>query len=135
MRVYPDIESVDRSILLTGEKIQIITLLGTWYYVYNGKNLYLIEYNLNKENMKMMQKVIPTIEQIISYPTVLNDQYQANFRDTHILMYIMKMVKRGDSKESIQDMYDFLSQHDKTQTIERSPIITNGYSQIPTNEC
>ena len=53
----------------------------------------------------MLQEVIPELIVIQNKPTVVDDMHQSVFRSHAVLNYIMKMVKRGDSKETIEDVY------------------------------
>ena len=57
----------------------------------------------------MIQKVIPEMEIILKAPTKIETIHQSVFRDSHVLTYIIKMVDRGDSKETIKDTYYFLT--------------------------
>ena len=69
---------------------------------------------------KMIQKVIPEMEIILKAPIKIGTTHQSVFRDSQVLNYIMKMVDRGDSKETIKDAYYFLtSQPDiKPETLQ-----------------
>lgn len=49
----------------------------------------------------MIQEVIPEIQKIVN---------AKEFKTEGILNHIIKMVQRGDSKETIMDMYFFLTQ-------------------------
>ena len=53
----------------------------------------------------MLQEIIPELIQIQNIPTKMDDIHQSVFRSHGVLHYIMQMVKRGDSKETIQDVY------------------------------
>ena len=58
----------------------------------------------------MIQTIVPELQKILDMPkSVLTDNNE-NFRDTGILRYILSMVQRGDSKETIMDVYLFLNQ-------------------------
>ena len=57
----------------------------------------------------MIQKVIPEMETILRAPIKVGMIQQSVFRDSQVLTYIMKMVDRGDSKETIKDTYYFLT--------------------------
>ena len=48
------------------------------------------------------------LEQIIEMPQVLNNTHESSYRCYHILETVLEMVGRGDSKESIADLADFL---------------------------
>ena len=48
------------------------------------------------------------IKEILKQPTVIDNNHSSLYREYHILEYIMEMVQRDDSKETINDMYIFL---------------------------
>lgn len=54
--------------------------------------------------------------EIFKKPTLVNDIHQSVFRSHDILMYILDMVDRGDSKETIQDIYWLLSETEQAKT-------------------
>ena len=52
----------------------------------------------------------PKLKEIAEMPTVIGDKlHQSLTRSHHLLLYILRMVERGDSKETIWDVYAFLS--------------------------
>ncbi len=50
------------------------------------------------------------IQEIISLPTVIDNKHESSYRSYHTLRYIMTMVNRGDSAETINEMYEFLNE-------------------------
>jgi hypothetical protein len=48
------------------------------------------------------------IKEIISLPTVIDNNHESLYRSYHTLRYIMIMVNRGDSAETINEMFEFL---------------------------
>ena len=65
--------------------------------------------------------VPPKLSVILGFPTV--------FRDSQILSYILEMVERGDSKETIWDVYCMLSSwgEDKTESSSSSTTSYTNY--------
>ena len=59
----------------------------------------------------MHQIVEPKLSEILNYPTVVDNNHESVYRSHQILMYVLEMVKRGDSKETIWDVYYFLATH------------------------
>lgn len=49
------------------------------------------------------------LEEIKSKPQTYSGVHESIYRSTSILDYIMKMVNRGDSKETINDVYNYLT--------------------------
>lgn len=61
-----------------------------------------------------------TLKQIQKMPTVLNNIHESCFRSTHILTQVLNMIDRGDSKETIHEVVDFLFEYPiETETISR----------------
>ncbi len=56
-----------------------------------------------------MQEIEPKLKVILEMPTTVDNIHQSIFRANSILMYILEMVERGDSKETIWDVYYLLS--------------------------
>jgi hypothetical protein len=50
---------------------------------------------------------------IILQPTVIDNNHESLFRCNSILDYVLKMIKRGDSKETIIDTVEFLRSYKK----------------------
>ncbi len=57
----------------------------------------------------MVQIITPKLREILDMPTVVDGVHQSVYRSNSILLYVLEMVKRGDSKESIYDVYYMLS--------------------------
>lgn len=57
-----------------------------------------------------VQAVIPEFSKILQESTTEEDG-TCGHRNTAILLYILGMVDRGDSKETIRDVYYFLSSY------------------------
>ena len=76
----------------------------------------------------MIQHVTPKIKEILDMPTNIDGIQQGLFRSNAILMYIMNMVKRGDSKDTIWDMYYLLTNEEKKMTAKevlgKQPVVT-----------
>lgn len=51
------------------------------------------------------------IAEILSFPTVINKNHESLYRSYHILSYVLEMVKRGDSKETILETAQFMSEY------------------------
>lgn len=62
----------------------------------------------------MIQQVIPELRKILNQPTSIGKVHQSVYRNTQILNHIMKMVSRGDSSETIWDVYYFLTGTEKS---------------------
>jgi len=62
----------------------------------------------------MMQIIIPKLSEIIQERMTDNDG-TCGYRNTAILMYVLKMVEREDSKETIRDVSYFLSFYPEPQ--------------------
>ncbi len=58
----------------------------------------------------MMQIVVPEFSKIIQ-ERMTDDDVTTGYRNTAILQYVLGMVDRGDSKETIRDVYYFLSSY------------------------
>jgi len=61
----------------------------------------------------MLQEVEPKLSEILKYPHVLDGVHASVYRNTQILIYIIAMVNRGDSIETINDVYYFLSDFER----------------------
>ena len=49
------------------------------------------------------------IPEILRHPTVIDNVHEsAAYRSYHILEYVMLMIERGDSKETIKEIVQFL---------------------------
>jgi kynurenine formamidase len=49
-----------------------------------------------------------TIDEIVKQPKVFNGVHESMFRTYHISMKIMEMINRGDSKETINETYQYM---------------------------
>ena len=58
-----------------------------------------------------MNHNIKPIDEILSFPTIINNNHQSLYRAYHILDYVLEMVKRGDSKETILETAQFMSEY------------------------
>lgn len=61
-----------------------------------------------------LHKVTPELSKIICEPTI-DDEGNLGYRNTAILFHLLKMIRRGDSKETILDVYYFLSSYPEPQ--------------------
>jgi hypothetical protein len=52
-----------------------------------------------------------TLKQIQGRPTTLDNIHESCFRSYSILDHVLKMVERGDSKETIFEVVEFLKQY------------------------
>ena len=59
-------------------------------------------YELNNEIMGTV------INEIIGMPHSINKVHASCYRSYMILGYIMEMIERGDSKETIKEIHDFM---------------------------
>lgn len=50
-----------------------------------------------------------TLKDIIKMPTVVDNNHESVYRSYHILLKVIEMVERNDSKETIIEIADFLS--------------------------
>lgn len=48
------------------------------------------------------------ISDILEHPTVIRNNHESLYKSYHVLFYILEMVKRGDSKETISEVAAFL---------------------------
>lgn len=48
------------------------------------------------------------LKEITELPTVLNNTHESCYRAYHILNQVLEMIDRGDSKESINEVVDYL---------------------------
>lgn len=53
-------------------------------------------------------------EQIIGFPTTHNNVHESVYRSYHILEYVLLMVERGDSRETIYEMAELLRSKELT---------------------
>ena len=51
------------------------------------------------------------IKRVIETPKVIGSVSQTCYRSYDVLQYVMKMLKRGDSYETILDMIAFMMDH------------------------
>lgn len=66
------------------------------------------------------------IEQIQKQPTSIDNIHQSCFRCCHILEYVLEMVKRGDSAQTIIDVSNLLKQNPieaETAKKDKQPFI------------
>lgn len=61
----------------------------------------------------MTREIPPKIQDIMDCHTMIGDTHESSYRASQILIYIMGMVERGDSKETIWDVYLFMSGSEK----------------------
>jgi len=52
-----------------------------------------------------------TLKQIQHMPTCIDNIDESCFRSSHILDQVLNMIDRGDSKETIHEVVDFLNEH------------------------
>jgi hypothetical protein len=57
----------------------------------------------------------PEIEEIMKMPTIVDHVHQSVFRANGLLLHILEMVNRGDSRETIMDVYYLVSQAEKVE--------------------
>jgi len=61
-----------------------------------------------------------TLKEIQRMPTVLDKNHESVYRSYHILAQVLNMIKRGDSKETIYEVVDFLNEYPvETQTASK----------------
>jgi len=48
------------------------------------------------------------IETIINQPKIRNNVHESVYRSYHIIEYIKEMIKRGDSKETMLEIIEFM---------------------------
>ncbi len=48
------------------------------------------------------------LEEILQFPTVINNKHESLLRSFHILNHVLDMVNRGDSKETIFEVVQLL---------------------------
>jgi len=53
------------------------------------------------------------LKEITEQPTVLNNTHESCYRIYHILNQVLEMMDRGDSKESINEVVDYLKGSDE----------------------
>jgi len=59
----------------------------------------------------------PTLKKIQRMPTTLNNIHESCFRSSQILIQVLNMIDRGDSKETIHEVVEFLFEYPiETQT-------------------
>ena len=61
---------------------------------------------------------------ILLFPTVLNNTHESCYRSYHILKVVLEMVKRGDSKESIEEVSELLAMSDTNGIVYDTPKMT-----------
>lgn len=49
------------------------------------------------------------LNEILKTPTSIDKIHQSVFRNSYILVYVLKMIERGDTKETILEVVDFLT--------------------------
>jgi len=49
------------------------------------------------------------LKEITEQPTVLNNTHESCYRVSSILQQVLEMIDRGDSKESIHEVVDYLN--------------------------
>ena len=58
------------------------------------------------------------LHEIKKKPTVIDNKHESIYRCYDVLEYVLEMVERGDSKESIKEVASFLSEDLPAQTID-----------------
>ena len=59
-------------------------------------------------NMKSLEWY-ERIPEILKYPIIIDNVHEsAAYRSYHVLEYVMEMVERGDSKETIKEVVQYL---------------------------
>jgi hypothetical protein len=53
------------------------------------------------------------LKEILNMPSIVNNIHESTYRSYHILNKVLEMVKRGDSKETIQDIAKLLTEFSK----------------------
>jgi hypothetical protein len=48
------------------------------------------------------------IQEVLRFPTVIDNNHESLYKSYHTLRYIITMVNRGDSAETINEMFEFL---------------------------
>lgn len=48
------------------------------------------------------------LKDIVDSPTVIHNNHESLYRSYQTLQYVIKMVERGDSKETIQELVQFI---------------------------
>lgn len=61
------------------------------------------------------------IEKIQQLPTFIDNTHESCFRSYHVLNLTLEMIERGDSKETIFDMVEFLSGRIIYNTVNKKP--------------
>ena len=80
----------------------------------------------------MIQRVQPELERILNMPTKVGQVRQSVFRSNGILMHILKMVERGDSKETIWDVYAYLNETECE--VDSASIVNEGVITVSEGE-
>lgn len=48
------------------------------------------------------------LKEVVKFPTAINNFHESCFRVYWVLEQVMEMVERGDSKESIKQIHEYL---------------------------
>jgi hypothetical protein len=51
-----------------------------------------------------------TITEILKFPTLIDNNHESLYRSYHILNLVLKMIERGDSKETIFETVEFIKE-------------------------
>jgi hypothetical protein len=58
---------------------------------------------------EMIRIKTPKLKEIIEFPNIIRNVHESSYRLHQILMYVLEMIQRGDSNETIMDVYYYLS--------------------------
>jgi hypothetical protein len=62
-----------------------------------------------------------TLKQIQSRPTYVDNVHESVYRSYNILVYVLQMIQRGDSKETIFEVVEFLNEYPiETEVVSRT---------------
>ena len=59
------------------------------------------------------------LDKIIEMPTIYNNTHESIYRVFHVLEYVLDMVDRGDSKETILEVADFLKKYNQNIKLDK----------------
>lgn len=57
----------------------------------------------------MKMEGVSAIKEISEFPIIVNNNHESLYRCYHTLRLVLEMVNRGDSKETINQVADFLN--------------------------
>ena len=73
--------------------------------------------------------MIRNLSDILDLPTLIGNTHESVYRSYHILLYVLEMINRGDSKETINDIVQMLSENNDYEKEKQTKKTDQGAEQ------